>query len=190
MATPFEIYLPKIACQTIIQRVIDKSYYNFGMEYIYITKDYGVTSIEHAPDQAIWHRIYKDDFQQIVQHHSFPHGDCFEPLEIESREDWKAEQSEYTIKRLLALPFWIGEISDGGEIVDSNMQVLFVKDKSLVQSDPFIDSTIILVASIPYWTDEMINAFLQKTVFRYSVEDLWGNRRRLKYIAQLDKDEK
>lgn len=190
MATPFEIYLPKIACQSIIQRVIDKSYWNFDQEYIYITKDYGVTSLESIADESIWHRIYKDDFQQIVQHDAFPNGDCFEPVEIESRENWKAEHSEYMINRLLKQPFWIGEIQDGGEIVDSNMQVLFVKDKDLVQNDPFIDSTIIWIASIPYWTDEMINAFLSKVFFRFSVQDIFGNWRRLKYIAQLDRYEK
>ena len=190
MATPFEIYMPRIACQAIIQHVIDKSKWNLGQEYVFITKDYAVTTLESIAEKSIWHRIYKDDFQQIVQHDNFPNGDCFEPVEIDSREDWKAEHSEYTIKRLLALPFWIGEIVDGGEIVDSNMQLLFVKDKSLVQNDPFIDSTIILIASIQFWTDEMIDAFLNKVVFRFSVLDLWGNRRRLKYIAQLDKDEK
>jgi hypothetical protein len=187
MATPFEIYLPRESCQAIIQHIIDKSHFNFGREYLYITKDYGVTLVEQEAGQAIWHRIYKGDFQQIVQHHSFPHGDCFESIEIESRETGYKEVNEingYALKHADTSPFWIGEI------VDSGKQVLYIKGRDLVENDTFIDSTIILVASIPYWNPEMIDYFLRKIVFRFSVQDLWGHWRRVKYIAQLDRDEK
>jgi hypothetical protein len=74
--------------------------------------------------------------------------------------------------------------------VDSGKQVLYIKGRDLVENDTFIDSTIILVASIPYWNPEMIDYFLRKIVFRFSVQDLWGHWRRVKYIAQLDRDEK
>jgi hypothetical protein len=182
--TPFEIYLPRIACQAIIQTVIDKSHYNFGRDYLYITKDYGVTTVEQASDQAIWHRIYKDEFQSIVHHHSFPDGGCFDPIEIDSRKNGLSDVYEPLQKVCIKQPFWIAQVEDSAK------QVLFVKDKDIVENDPDIDSTIILIASIPYWSIEMIDYFLRKIVFRFSVQDLWGHWRRVKYIAQLDREEK
>jgi len=184
MATPIEIYLPKIACQSIIQHVIDKSKWNYDQEYVFITKDYGVTSIEQVCDQAIWHRIYKGEFQSIAHHHSFPEGGCFDPIEIESRKNGLSDVYAPLQKVCLNQPFWIAQVGDSAK------QVLFVKEKDIVESDPDIDSTIIIIASIPYWSDVMINAFLSKIVFNYPVLDLFGGLRRVKYVAQLDAGDK
>lgn len=186
MATPFIIYLPLIACQAIIQHVCDRSYYNFGIQHIYIDKDYNIMLQESIDTESVWHRIYKDDFKQIVQHESFPNSDCFEPIAIDDRKTGYSEVTElngYALKHANNSPFWIGELESG-------KQVLYKKDRDIVENDPQIDSTIILIASIQFWTDEMINAFLAKVIFRYSVMDLWKNSRRVRYIAQLDKDEK